>query len=469
MNTTLKTGSIIFITVCAIFTFFTAPTALAEDDVLVSGDFEYYISPETAHEDYRGTVVITKYLGNDAEVVIPSEIDGKTVTLIDADAFRNNEKLKSVKLPDTLIGIGVEAFAFCKSLESVNIPEGIKDFSPAFRGCEMLKSIVIPEGIERIEQGMFWNCISLENVTLPNSLKIIDGGSFENCTSLKTITLPNGIIEIGANAFGGCTALSEISIPESVMYIGASAFANTAFYNDAENWENGVLYSDGCLIDSKREEIKGEYSVKEGTRIIADQAFLRATGLETLKLPEGLKVIGDAAFNECTSLKTVEMQGGLETIGLSAFRECPIDEIVIPEGVRSIGDRAFVGCGMQKVTLPNSLELIGYEAFGGNSINKVYYNGAESEWNEKQFGAAMGLSPYAKVKFADGNSKEEEEPEAGLNTLNIPEESVAAIEAIPNGENTDEDGNGIMIVSVFVIITVVVCSIVVVVLRRKAK
>ena len=81
----------------------------------------------------------------------------------------------------------------------------------------------------------------------------------------------------------------------------------------------------------------------------------------------------------------------------------------------------------------------------------------------------MGLSPYAKVKFADGNSEEEEESEAVLNTLSIPEESVAAIEAIPNGENTDEDGNGIMIVSIFVIITVVVCSIVVVVLRRKAK
>ena len=464
----MKTKAVIFLIACAIISLLATPIVSA-DEMIVSGDFEYYISPETAHEDYRGTVVITKYLGNDAEVVIPSEIDGKTVTSIDDDAFRNNEKLKSVKLPDALIGIGVEAFAFCKSLESVNIPEGIKDFSPAFRGCEKLKTVVIPVGVERIDQGMFSDCISLENVTLPNSLKIIDGGAFENCISLKSISIPNGVAEIGANAFGGCTALSEISLPESVVYIGASAFGNTAVYNDAKNWENSVLYMDGCLIDSKREEIKGEYSVKEGTRIIAKQAFLQATRLETLKLPEGLKVIGDAAFAECISLKTVEMQGGLETIGLCAFRNCPIDEIVIPEGVRSIGDRAFDRCGMQKVTLPKSLELIGYEAFGWNSINKVYYNGAESEWNEKQFGTAMGLSPYAKVKFAGGNSEEEEESEAVLNTLSIPEESVAAIQATPNGENTDEDGNGIMIVSIFVIITVVVCSIVVVVLRRKAK
>ena len=466
MKKELKTKTIVFFRVCAIFSMLVVPTALAEDDVLVSGDFEYYISPETAHEDYRGTVVITKYLGNDKEVVIPSEIDGKTVTLIDDDAFRNNEKLKSVKLPDSLIGIGVEAFAFCKSLESVNIPEGIKDFSPAFRGCEMLKSIVIPEGIERIEQGMFWDCISLENVTLPNSLKIIDGSTFENCTSLKTITLPNGIIEIGANAFGGCTALSEISLPESVVYIGASAFGNTAFYNDAANWENGVLYMDGCLIDSKREEIKGEYSVKEGTRIIAKQAFLRATGLETLKLPEGLKVIGDAAFNECTSLKTVEMQGGLETIGNSAFRECAIEEITIPEGVKTIGDIAFKDCKLRNVTLPKSLELIGYEAFGGNSINKVYYNGAESEWNEKQFGAAMGLSPYAKVKFADGNDN-------GNSVSNTSDEGVESSKEISqevsNNEKNDEDTNGIMIVSIVVIVAIVICVIAVMLVKRKAK
>lgn len=437
MKKALKTKTVVFLMVCAVFSLLVVPTALAEDEVLISGDFEYYISPETAHEDYRGTVVITKYLGNDAEVVIPSEIDGKTVTLIDDDAFRNNENLKSVKLPDTLIGIGVEAFAFCKSLESVNIPEGIKDFSPAFRGCEKLQTIVIPEGVERIEQGMFLDCTSLKTVTLPNSLCIINGGAFENCISLKNISIPNGVVEIGANAFGGCTALSEISIPESVMYIGASAFGNTAVYNDAENWDNGVLYMDGCLIDSKREEIKGEYSVKEGTRIIAVRAFSRAEELEMLKLPEGLKVICDAAFDECTSLKTVELPNGLEAIGDNAFRKCAIDEITITEGVKTIGDLAFNGCKLTNVTLPKSLESIGDEAFGGNSINKVKYNGTEKDWEEKQFGTAIGLSSYTSVKFANGNNNEE----TVSDTLNSSDKSVEVSETskATDGEKDAQD------------------------------
>ncbi len=432
----MKTKAVVFFIVCAIISLLATPTALA-DEMIVSGDFEYYISPDTAHEDYRGTVVITKYLGNDAEVVVPSEIDGKIVSSIDDMAFYKNETLKSVQLPDTLVGIGVDAFAFCKSLESVNIPEGIKDLSPAFRSCEKLESVVIPEGVKRIEQGMFRDCTSLKNVSLPNSLKIIDGSVFENCTSLKNISIPNGVAEIGVNAFGGCTALSEISLPESVTYIGASAFGNTAFYNDAENWDNGVLYVDACLIDSKRDEIKGEYSVKEGTRIIAKQAFLRAGWLETLKLPEGLKVIGDAAFAECTSLKTVELPEGLETIGAAAFRKCPIDEITIPEGVKSIGGRAFDSCGLINVTLPKSLESIGDEAFGGNSINKVKYNGTEGDWKEKQFGTAMGLSPYASVKFANGNNNEE----SVSDTLNSSDESVEVSEAskATDGEKDAQD------------------------------
>jgi hypothetical protein len=121
---------------------------------------------------------------------------------------------------------------------------------------------------------------------------------------------------------------------------------------------------------------------------------------------------------------------------------------------------------MQKVTLPKSLELIGYEAFDRNSINKVYYNGAESEWNEKQFALAMGLSPYVKVEFAEGNDN-------GESISNTSDESVEASkevsQEVSNNEKNDEDTNGIMIVSIVVIIAIVICAIAVMFVKRKAK
>lgn len=45
-----------------------------------AGRFEYEVTED-------GTVTITQYTGNEAEVIIPSKIDGKTVTNIANDVF----------------------------------------------------------------------------------------------------------------------------------------------------------------------------------------------------------------------------------------------------------------------------------------------------------------------------------------------------------------------------------------------
>lgn len=50
-----------------------------------------------------GTVEITRYTGTDAQITIPSEIDGKSVT-----------------------SIGDQAFISCTEITSVVIPEGVK-------------------------------------------------------------------------------------------------------------------------------------------------------------------------------------------------------------------------------------------------------------------------------------------------------------------------------------------------------
>lgn len=58
----------------------------------------------------NGTIMITKYLGNQSEVIIPSEINGLPVTVIDSHAFVGNRSIKSIKLPYTLREIRYIAF-----------------------------------------------------------------------------------------------------------------------------------------------------------------------------------------------------------------------------------------------------------------------------------------------------------------------------------------------------------------------
>lgn len=50
----------------------------------------------------NGTVQIDKYSTYASTIVVPSEIDGRTVTVIGDSAFYGNMTLTSVTLPDTI-------------------------------------------------------------------------------------------------------------------------------------------------------------------------------------------------------------------------------------------------------------------------------------------------------------------------------------------------------------------------------
>ena len=195
---------------------------------------------------------ITKYVGSNSSIVIPSEIDGYKVTSIVQGAFTNNKNIVSVVLPSTIVSIDERAFCGCDKLETVIIPEGVKIIGDyAFEDCKSLKSIIIPstaglaynyifkgctslkeatlaEGLISVPNGMFSGCTQLETVNLPSTIQRIGMEAFLNCTSLKSITLPDGLTSIGRSAFSYCTALTEIFIPASVVTIESFAFNHTS-------------------------------------------------------------------------------------------------------------------------------------------------------------------------------------------------------------------------------------------------
>ncbi|MBR5220666.1 MAG: hypothetical protein IKV66_06750, partial [Clostridia bacterium] len=60
-----------------------------------------------------------------------------------------------------------------------------------------------------------------------------------------------------------------ITIPDSVTSISQDAFSNTAYYNNASNWSDDVLYIGKHFIEAKTSKT-GSYTIKNGTRTIAD-------------------------------------------------------------------------------------------------------------------------------------------------------------------------------------------------------
>ena len=133
--------------------------------------------------------------------------------------------------------------------------------------------------------------------------------------------------------------------------------------------EWGVKYSkDGRKLLKAPRELREGYSVKEGTRIICNNAFAGCS-LSNIAIPDSVTAIGDGAFSDCSSLSNIVIPDSVTAIGDGAFSDCSsLSNIVIPNSVTSIGDGAFSDCSsLSNIVIPNSVTAIGDFAFSGCS------------------------------------------------------------------------------------------------------
>lgn len=73
---------------------------------------------------------IVSYRGKNPNVVIPSQIEGYPVTVIDETCFDYDDEIESVEIPNSVTFIGGWAFAGCHNLKEVHIPESVTEIGP---------------------------------------------------------------------------------------------------------------------------------------------------------------------------------------------------------------------------------------------------------------------------------------------------------------------------------------------------
>lgn len=237
------------------------------------------------------TGTITKYNGTDTVVVIPSKINGVTVTTIGTDAFLGLN-ITSVTIPANVTEIGSNAFADCTNLTSVNYAGDwsnltIQSGNPAVQDAaneQLFDFAFTPDNTAVIViryEG------TAADVTIPSRYKgkpvtMIDHAAFHN-SAVTSVTIPDSVTSIPDSAFGFCSQLTNISIPNSVTYIGFSAF------NSCTSLKSITLPSSLSTIQS--------------------EAFYNCGNLETIRIPVSVTSIGNYAFDVCPSLMTVTYPG----------------------------------------------------------------------------------------------------------------------------------------------------------------
>lgn len=88
--------------------------------------------------DYnKNTCTVISYYGSDANLVIPSKIDGLKVTELyfgyqcgkpESNRWKNRSAIVTIKVPSTVTAIKWASFANLPNLKSVDIPSSVKTF-----------------------------------------------------------------------------------------------------------------------------------------------------------------------------------------------------------------------------------------------------------------------------------------------------------------------------------------------------
>ena len=364
-----KTTSVL--SVILMLTFLTPCLSLSfETSAKSNNDFEYEVY-------YNEWVMITKYNGTENVVSVPDTLDFKPVMSIGEGAFEGCG-ITEVTIPSSVKCIYDNAFDSCRSLEKVNLTEGLKTIYSCFQNT------------------------SFSEITIPKSVSYISGSAFKGNDSIKKIHFLADYykdLEISEITYGGfglnCDVIFD-AMPSAQADLGlrSAAFTETEaegkyIYTFSPGYQTGdMLYTSGeynyTIKDGKacirrylndkalNVEIPSKLNGLQVTEIedyafstfVNDEQHLNGEdfysySFESVTIPDSITKIGRYAFAGNQNLKTVKLPANLKTIQYGTFKDCTaLNEIVFPKRAEIIADHSFENCNITNLNLPDGLKRI---------------------------------------------------------------------------------------------------------------
>ena len=372
-----------------------------------------------------GNAIIKSYLFKESTdaLIIPESLGGYPVTEIDCDF--TDYMFTSVHISSAVTKIREGAFAYALNNEEFTVAEGNDNYyaqSGVLYSCTGAIFAYPPNSPSTIYEitgniiGImpyaFCGTKNLKTVTVPQNqseFNYIYDYAFLN-SSVETVHIEgDNFFWIGNGVFKN-SQLKEISFSfnqknsgdtkESAYTFGYDVFEGTPFLKNAEYDEDGVFYHQNCLVATNVGKGKTNYTVKDGTTVIAGSAF-RWSNLESVNIPASVKCIGNGAFSEAKSLKTLTVDSNNKFFSVDDYGvlynkkntrlvafPTAIENIcyAVPEGVTEICDLAFGNVQLLKrVSIPLDVTTIGKYAFGMGDfehVSEIHYEGTKNDWNE---------------------------------------------------------------------------------------
>lgn len=277
--------------------------------VALSGSAQSFTEGEFQYEALAdGTLKVTACSLTESIVIIPSTVthDGKvyTVTVIGSRVFADKHQLAAISLPSTITDIEASAFENCNAT-FIKMSPNVRNIGPsAFAGCKAMGHIDLPQSLQILSENAMsgTKLYTIGTDVLPNLTYV--GDNALNGTSIPFFPLTDKVTYMGRGAFSGCRYLKGIYLPAGLTEIADYTFQNCVSLSDV--------------------------TLPSGLQRVGNGAFMDS-GITFANLPSGLQSIGDYAFNgsELTSINFSQFTG---EIGVLAFNNCyHLPRITLPK------------------------------------------------------------------------------------------------------------------------------------------
>ncbi len=329
--------------------------------------------------------------------------DAGTLTISGTGAMKDfNRYCPWGGLPTTVVRVSIQsgitkignyAFHECSGLTDVEIPDSVTDIGDyAFKDCTSLTAVDIPDSVTSIGVGMYAGCTGLTAVEIPDSITTIGAFAFSGCKNLTRIKFSSTVTAVGMNAFAGSVGLSRVEISD----IGAWCAVDfeDRFANPLDIAQK--LYINGELVE--------ELVIPEGVPTIGDYAFIRCTGLTSVKIPTSVTAIGESAFSACSALKNIYFDGSAPVFGSQAFAYVNASAYYYPDETWTSSKMQNYGSGIITWVALEDKKIVDSGTFGMNGDNLTWVLDSTStltiSGKGMMPGSMLGNAPWNKYRTA---------------------------------------------------------------------
>ena len=298
---------------------------------------------------------VQRYLGSDADVVIPDRIDGFVPVEIGPLFLKKNSKVRSVTLPGSIDFIDPEGFPSWRCVEHV---EG---------GGRKLKASggVLYDGA--MKTLVFYppkrDC---EHYEAPDTLRRVADGAFAATVPFRTFAFPPCFEEMDADPADCRNLESFIAAGEGRLRV-----------------KDGVLFKGDTLLFYPWGRKASEYMIPEGTAKIARTGrpvfppsvaslhvpFSLKAGLEDGACLVGAIEVDPGNGNYVSSSGVLFSSRDKKLLVCPAGKNCSL--YMVPKGTVSIAAGSFRGSSIRTLILPSSVLHIEAEAFAASAIEEL--------------------------------------------------------------------------------------------------